>query len=104
MARDQGVKAPVAGGKTRSARTPAVKPAAVATATATAVAPRRKTSPSQFVQEVRVEFRKISWTSWKETWITSVMVFLMVAITSIFFWLIDGGLNFLMQQFLKLAV
>jgi preprotein translocase subunit SecE len=106
MARDQGVKAPAAGGQSRSARTPAVKPAAAApaAAAATAPAPRRRTSPSQFVQEVRVEARKISWPSWKETWITSVMVFIMVALTAVFFSVVDGSLNFLMQQFLKLAV
>ncbi len=103
MARDQGVKAPAAGGQSRSARTPAVKPAAAAAVTP-APAPRRRTSPSQFAREVRVEARKISWPAWKETWITSVMVLIMVAGTAIFFSLVDGGLNFLMQQFLKLAV
>jgi preprotein translocase subunit SecE len=99
MARNQGVKAPAAGGQARAARTPAVKPAAAPAAEA-----RRKTSPSQFAQEVRVEARKISWISWKETWITSVMVLIMVALTSIFFSVVDGGLNLLMQQFLKLAI
>jgi preprotein translocase subunit SecE len=32
-----------------------------------------------------------------------VMVFAMVAITSIFFLVVDGGLAFLANQFLKLA-
>jgi len=102
MARDQGVKAPAAGDKSRSTRTPATKPAATSAVASTAPA-RRKTTPSQFMQEVRVEARKITWTPWKETWITSVMVFLMVALTAIFFSLVDGGFSFLMQQILKLA-
>jgi preprotein translocase subunit SecE len=105
MAKDQGVKAPAASGQSRSARTPAVKSAAAPAAAAAATpAPRRRTTPQQFAQEVRVEARKISWPAWKETWITSVMVLIMVAATAIFFSLVDGSLNFLMQQFLKLAV
>ncbi|MGC1305401.1 MAG: preprotein translocase subunit SecE, partial [Caulobacteraceae bacterium] len=98
-----GVKAPAAGGQTRSARTPAVKPAAASSVAAAAAPARRRTSPSQFIQEVRIEARKISWTSWKETWITSVMVFIMVTLTALFFWLVDMGLTLLMQQILKLA-
>jgi preprotein translocase subunit SecE len=101
MARDQGLKAPVAG-SARTARPPAAKPAAPV-AKAVAEAPRPKTSPSQFVREVRVEARKITWPSWKETWITSVMVFIMVALTAIFFSVVDGSLSFLMQQILRLA-
>jgi preprotein translocase subunit SecE len=102
MARDQGLKAPVAGSK-RSPRAPVAKPAAPVAKPAVAEAPRRKTSPAQFAREVRVEARKISWPAWKETWITSVLVFIMVALTAIFFSVVDGSLNFLMQQFLKLA-
>jgi preprotein translocase subunit SecE len=66
-------------------------------------APRRRTTPAQFWSEVRTEARKITWTSWKETWITSVMVALMVVITSVFFMIVDGSLNFLVTQLLKLA-
>ena len=37
----------------------------------------------------RAEGRKISWPSWKETWITSLMVFIMVLITTAFFAIAD---------------
>ena len=57
-----------------------------------------------FFREVRVEARKITWTSWKETWITSVMVGIMVVTTAIFFLVVDWGLGLLVQQILKLAV
>jgi preprotein translocase subunit SecE len=69
----------------------------------TQVVTKRKINPATFFAEVRAEARKVTWTSWKETWITSVMVGIMVVITSIFFLLVDGSLSFLMQQLLKLA-
>jgi len=47
------------------------------------------TSPQKFVQEVRDETRKVTWPSRKETGITTAMVFVMVAITSVFFLVAD---------------
>lgn len=43
------------------------------------------TSPFKFIQEVRAEASKVSWPSRRETMITTVMVFIMVAVSSIFF-------------------
>ena len=57
----------------------------------------------RFISEVRAEARKVTWTSWKETWITSVMVFIMVVVTALFFFVVDGGLRFAIEQLLKLA-
>ena len=39
--------------------------------------------------QVRAEARKIVWPSRKETWITSVMVFIMVSLATVFFWIVD---------------
>ena len=104
MARDdQGVKTPAKGAALKPVRAPAAKPPAPVAAKAVPAPPKPRTSPAQFVREVRAEARKITWTSWKETWITSVMVGIMVVITAIFFSVVDGSLNFLMQQFLRLA-
>ncbi len=76
-------------------RTQTVQPAIVGAAvTADAVAPRKRTSIPQFASQVRAEGRKIVWPSRKETWITSVMVFIMVLIASIFFFVVDTGLAF----------
>jgi preprotein translocase subunit SecE len=47
------------------------------------------TSPFKFFQEVREETRKVTWPSRKETAITTVMVFVMVAIASVFFLVAD---------------
>ena len=48
-----------------------------------------KTSPVEFVQEVREEARKISWPSRKEVMISTVMVMIMVAMASVFFFVVD---------------
>jgi preprotein translocase subunit SecE len=47
--------------------------------------------------------RKIVWPSRKETWITSVMVFIMVLIASAFFWIVDTGLGFASRFILGLG-
>ena len=74
-----------------------------APAPAAPAAPKKPFNPAQFFREVRAETRKITWPSRKETWITSVMVFIMVAITSVFFFLVDAGLNQAVRFVLSLA-
>ena len=66
-------------------------------------APKKKTSPGQFLSQVRAEGRKIVWPSRKETWITSVMVFIMVIIASIFFWIVDTGLGYAFRYIIALG-
>ena len=78
--------------------------AAMASPSAAALAPAKKrTSPAQFFREVRAEGRKVTWTSRRETWITSVMVAIMVAISMLFFWMVDAGVSFSVNEILKLA-
>ena len=48
-----------------------------------------KTNPFKFIQEVRAETSKVTWRTRKETAVTTVMVFIMVLIASIFFLLAD---------------
>lgn len=48
-----------------------------------------KTNPAQFVRQVRQELDKVTWPSRKETWVTTVMVLVMVALTAVFFILVD---------------
>ncbi len=84
-----------------AARPPA-KPAP-AVKGATPDAPKRPFNPAQFVSEVRAEARKITWTSRQETWITSVMVFIMVLLTALFFVVVDSVLGYGMQTLLKFA-
>jgi preprotein translocase subunit SecE len=75
----------------------------VAVVSAEPAAPKKRTTPIQFWNEVRAEARKITWTSWKETWITSVMVFIMVVVTAVFFLVVDEALGQGMKLLLKLA-
>ncbi len=75
-------------------RTQPVQPAIVGNAVAAeATAPKKRTSIPQFASQVRAEGRKIVWPSRKETWITSVMVLIMVVIAAIFFFVVDAGLS-----------
>ena len=55
-----------------------------------------KFSPFKFLQEVRAEAQKVTWPTRKETTVTTIMVFVMVVIASVFFLLAD--------QVMRLAV
>jgi preprotein translocase subunit SecE len=55
--------------------------------------PPRRTGPLQFFQEVRRETSKVTWPSWRETYLTTIMVFIMVVITMVFFAVVDYGLG-----------
>jgi preprotein translocase subunit SecE len=48
-----------------------------------------KTSPAQFLKEVRQETSKVTWPTRKETTISTVMVFVMVILAAVFFFLVD---------------
>lgn len=46
-------------------------------------------SPFKFLQEVRTETAKVTWPTRRETTITTIMVFIMVAVSSVFFFFAD---------------
>ena len=48
-----------------------------------------KVNPFTFLQQVRAEVSKVTWPTRKETGITTVMVFIMVFLASIFFLVAD---------------
>ncbi len=52
-----------------------------------------KTNPFEFLQQVREEGNKVTWPSRREITISTVMVFVMVVLASIFFLAVDGVLN-----------
>jgi preprotein translocase subunit SecE len=60
-------------------------------------------NPITFIQEVRQEVSKVTWPTWKEVWITTVMVLIMVALTAVFFLIADqviaGTIQFLFSLF-----
>lgn len=73
-----------------------------ASSNAAAAAPARKktTNPLKFLAEVRQEGRKVTWTSRRETIISTIMVLVMASIAALFFfvvdWLIGLIVNFLL--------
>jgi preprotein translocase subunit SecE len=94
-------KAPTSGARLR---TPPPRPAVSGTVAARAEqhAPKKKIDLVQFGREVRVEARRITWPSRRETWITTVMVLIMVVVMGIFFLATDSILSWAVQLFLKI--
>jgi preprotein translocase subunit SecE len=52
-------------------------------------------SPFKFLQEVRAETNKVTWPTRREVTITTIMVFVMVAVASIFFFVADQIIRYL---------
>ena len=46
-------------------------------------------NPFQFIQQVRSEAAKVTWPTRRETAITTLMVFVMVALATLFFFVAD---------------
>jgi preprotein translocase subunit SecE len=63
-----------------------------------------KISPSEFAQQVRQEASKVTWPTRKETMITTVMVFIMVVIASIFFLTVDTVIGWIVRLFLGIGI
>jgi preprotein translocase subunit SecE len=61
-----------------------------------------KTSPGEFIRQVRVEGGKVVWPSGKETWVTAIMVFILTAILGLFFFAVDSGFAAIVQFLLGL--
>jgi preprotein translocase subunit SecE len=62
-----------------------------------------KFNPFEFVQEVRQEVSKVTWPTWKEVWITTLMVLVMVALAAVFFLFTDLLLGWLVNWVLGLG-
>ena len=56
-----------------------------------------KTNPFSFLQDVRTEASKVTWPSRRETMISTIMVLVMVAFASIFFFLADFVFGYAMS-------
>ena len=52
-----------------------------------------KTNPVEFLQEVRDEANKVTWPSRRELGVSTVMVFIMVIVASLFFLGVDAILT-----------
>ena len=57
----------------------------------------KKTTPASFFREVRNELKKITWPSRKETTVSTIAVFIMVVMASVFLYFADQIIAFLMR-------
>jgi preprotein translocase subunit SecE len=62
-----------------------------------------KANPFQFIQQVRAEVAKVVWPTRREVTLTTIMVFIMAALTAVFFFLVDllirTGLTYILTMF-----
>lgn len=56
-----------------------------------------KTSPAEFVNQVKVETKKVTWPSRKETTVSVIAVFIMVTLASMFLFFADQIIAFLVN-------
>ena len=61
-----------------------------------------KTSPGEFIRQVRAEGRKVVWPTGKETWVTAIMVFIMTSLLALFFFGVDSAFAAIVQFLLGL--
>jgi preprotein translocase subunit SecE len=57
-------------------------------------------NPVQFIQQVRAEVSKVVWPTRREVLLTTVMVFIMAALTAAFFAMVDLLIRFGLQGLL----
>lgn len=57
-------------------------------------------NPFQFLQQTRAEVGKVVWPNRREVMLTTIMVFIMAALTATFFSLVDLGI----REFLSLLI
>jgi preprotein translocase subunit SecE len=62
-----------------------------------------KTTPVEFLRQVRQEVGRVTWPSRKETITTTFMVFVMVFLAALFFFLVDQALQWGVTHLLNLA-
>jgi preprotein translocase subunit SecE len=62
-----------------------------------------KTTPIEFIQQVRTETRKVVWPTRRETMMTGVMVVIMTTVLAVFFFSVDSLFNAVVKLLLSLA-
>ena len=56
-----------------------------------------KTSPAEYVNQVKAETKKVTWPSRKETTVSVIAVFIMVTLASLFLFFADQIIAFLVN-------
>jgi preprotein translocase subunit SecE len=61
-----------------------------------------KTSPGEFIRQVRAETSKVVWPTRKETMTTAIMVLIMTTLLALFFFGVDSAFSAIVQFLLSL--
>ena len=62
-----------------------------------------RTSPAQFVREVRQELSKVTWPTRKELIVTTATVFAMAVAAALFFFVVDQTIAWVVQLILGIG-
>jgi len=63
----------------------------------------KKTSPALFVRQVRQELQKVTWPTRRDTFISSLIVILLIFLFSIFFLLSDQVWSFSIKKIIEIG-
>lgn len=55
---------------------------------------QKRAGPVEFLSQVRDEGRKVTWPTRRETTVTTIMVFVMVVLASLFFTVVDQAMRY----------
>ena len=62
-----------------------------------------KTTPAEFIAQVRAETAKVVWPTRREVGLTTVMVMIMATVFATFFFSVDLIIRFLLETILRMA-
>jgi preprotein translocase subunit SecE len=62
-----------------------------------------KTSPLEFFRQVRAEMQKVTWATRKETTVSVIAVFVMVTLASLFLFVSDQIIAFVVKMILNIG-
>ncbi len=65
---------------------------------------KKKTTPAQFVRQVRQELQKVTWPARRDTFISSAIVIVLIFLFAIFFLLTDQLWSFLIKKIIEIGV
>ena len=64
---------------------------------------KKKTSPAQFVRQVRQEILKVTWPEKKDTLVSAAIVIILIILFSLFFLLTDQVWSFAIKKIIQIG-
>ena len=62
-----------------------------------------KTSPTEFVNQVKAEWNRVTWPTTRETVMTTIMVVILTTVLGVFFFGVDSLFGWIVRSLLGLA-